>query len=177
MFRFNPNSLAVVEIRAELDPFRGIVGSVSSSAGHGCTGRVQKVWWGGEDVDGEDDLRWGRNYWMSSASLVKHCRSLLACQLSANLTWNVPTGPRRGCLVCVPQGRNNCWSIIQTGGEECSCLCSKCLKSCTFCDQLPARCGDRLLKSLWNGSMGLAHPTPCLTLPSAGKEELAYLAS
>ena len=48
--------------------------------------------------------------------------ALPARQLSANQTWNVPTGRCRGGLAHVPQSSNNCWLITQTQGEERSCL-------------------------------------------------------
>lgn len=51
-----------------------------------------------------------------------------------------PHRTSQGCLVHVPQSRNNCWLIMQTGGEECSCLQRELVRSCNFCRQRLAKC-------------------------------------
>lgn len=114
----------------------------------------------GAEVDDKDDLKWERKKWMSSVPSVKHCRSLLVSQLSAKQTWNVPAGPHRGCLVHVPQSRNNCWLIMQMGGEERSCLGRELIRSCNFCSQLLARCRGQARGPYGMALQGLS----CLTL-------------
>lgn len=115
---------------------------------------------------------------MSSVSSVMHCRRLFACQLSANQTRNIPTGPHRGCLIHVPQSRNNCWLITQMGGEERSCLWRELIRSCNFSNRLLARCRGQASQgpAEWLHSICLSHtaPDPCSLL--GGKCLLPWLA-